>query len=159
MKYCSKCGHPLIFKYLKNEGKIPYCEICQEYRFPTFNSAVSMIVLNPAQDKILLIKQDGKDAYVLVAGYINIKENAIEAVKREVFEETGLHLHTITFNDSKYYEPTNTCMFNFSCVSDDMNFQLNEEVDEAHWFSFEDAKAVIKKNSLAEKFLLHFLNS
>lgn len=51
MKYCSTCGHPLILK--EHEGRIPYCEQCQEYRFPVFSTAVSMVVLNPEKDKIL----------------------------------------------------------------------------------------------------------
>ena len=55
MKYCFECGTKLIEKTLKNEGNIPYCEKCGEYRFPIFSTAVSMIVKNPAQNKILLI--------------------------------------------------------------------------------------------------------
>ena len=58
MKYCSTCGHPLIVKELEHEGMIPFCEHCKEYRFPIFNTAVSMVVLNPQKDKILLILKD-----------------------------------------------------------------------------------------------------
>ena len=116
-----------------------------------------MIVLNKNQDKILLIKQYSKPYYVLVAGYINKGENAIETVKREVFEEVGLNVTEIYFNDSKYFEPTNTCMFNFVCVSDSEDFILNHEVDEANWFSIEDSMKMIKENSLAQKFLYKFL--
>ena len=71
MKYCVECGTKLIYKELENEGMIPYCEKCHEYRFPIFSSAVSMIILNPDKNKILLIKQYGKPSYILVAGYIN----------------------------------------------------------------------------------------
>ena len=40
MKYCVECGTKLIYKELENEGMIPYCEKCHEYRFPIFSSAV-----------------------------------------------------------------------------------------------------------------------
>ena len=87
MKYCFECGTKLIEKPLKNEGNIPYCEKCGEYRFPIFSTAVSMIVKNPDQTKILLIQQYGKGQNVLVAGYINKGENAEHAVEREVFDD------------------------------------------------------------------------
>ena len=35
---------------------------------------------------------------------------------------------------------------------------VNEEVDNFKWFTFDEARANIKKNSLAERFLLHYLD-
>ena len=71
MAYCVKCGNLLTFKQLNNEGMIPFCTNCNEYRFETFNVAVSMVILNKDLDKTLFIEQYGKDMKVLVAGYIN----------------------------------------------------------------------------------------
>ncbi|MGN1342979.1 MAG: NAD(+) diphosphatase [Traorella sp.] len=158
MKYCIECGNKLVTKYLENEGMIPYCEKCHQYRFPVFSSAVSMIILNPTNDKILLIQQYQKPVYILVAGYINKGENAIEAIKREIYEEVHLKVNHIQFNDSQYYEPTNTCMFNFVCVSESDDFILNNEVDRACWFTLEEAVKNIKDNSLAKYFLMHYLD-
>ena len=47
MKYCYECGTKLTEKFLENEGMIPYCETCQEFRFPIFSTAVSMEIFNP----------------------------------------------------------------------------------------------------------------
>ena len=93
----------------------------------------------------------------MVAGYINKGENAIETVRREIFEEVGLNVNEICFNDSKYFSPSNTCMFNFVCISDSEEFVLNHEVDEARWFNIEDSKKMIKENSLAQQFLFKYL--
>ena len=71
MKYCMQCGCKLDEKYLMGEGMVPYCPACQEFRFPVYNTAVSMIVMNKELDKVLLIKQYGRDSYILVAGYVN----------------------------------------------------------------------------------------
>ena len=87
MKYCMHCGHKLDEKYLMGEGMVPYCPECQEFRFPVYNTAVSMIVMNKELDKVLLIKQYGRDSYILVAGYVNKGEDAEDAVKREIGEE------------------------------------------------------------------------
>lgn len=57
---------------------------------------------------------------------------------------------------SSYYEKTNTLMCNFICMVDSEDLsQINEEVDKAEWFSFEDALKNIKSKSLAEEFLIY----
>ena len=49
-KYCQECGTALTEKYLENEGMIPFCPKCNQYRFPMYNVAVSMIVVNKSTD-------------------------------------------------------------------------------------------------------------
>lgn len=159
MEYCMECGTKLTEKFLKNEGMVPFCEKCNAYRFPVFSTAVSMEVLNPARDKVLLIKQYGKDRYILVAGYIDKGECAEHTVAREVMEEIGLSVSQIHFEKSEYFAPSNTLMLNFSCVaeSEDLSGVSGEEVDECRWFSLEEAAHQIAKGSLAGKFLKNFL--
>ena len=105
MKFCIECGKKLILKESINcgisDGLVPYCENCRQYRFPTFNVAVSSIIYNKDYSKILLIKQYGKDANILVAGYVNKTENLEEALKREIKEEVGLDVVSFKFNESK----------------------------------------------------------
>ena len=57
MAYCVKCGNTLTFKELKNEGMIPFCTKCNEYRYETFNVAVSMVILNKDKDKYVNINE------------------------------------------------------------------------------------------------------
>ena len=161
MKYCHECGTKLIEKPLENEGIIPYCEKCGQYRFPIFSAAVSMIVHDPEKTRILLIQQYGKPSYVLVAGYINKGESAEAAVIREVREETGLTVTSLHFNKSEYFERSNTLMFNYTCVvdSDSLEGLNTTEIDKADWFGISEAPQAIRKNSLAEKFLLYYLEN
>ena len=161
MEYCMECGTKLKDRFLKNEGMIPYCEKCEEYRFPVFSAAVSMEVLNPDRDKVLLIKQYGKDWYILVAGYINQGESAEHTVAREVKEEIGLEVADIRFEKSAYFPPSNTLMLNFSCVaaSEDLSAVSEEEIDSCRWFPFEEAEQRIAQGSLAHRFLKHYLES
>jgi len=158
MEYCYKCGMKLENKFLEGEGMIPYCSHCEEYRFPVFSTACSMIVFNKTKDKILLIKQYNKDAYVLVAGYINIGESVEHTVIREVKEETGLDVIDLQFNKTEYFSKSNTLMINFSCIVDSENFVLNREVDEAKWFYIKDAYDHIMPCSLAKKFLKYYIS-
>ena len=144
MKYCSECGTKLILKECGIDGEVPYCPTCKQFRFPVFNSAISTIIFNPTKDKILLIKQYGKDFNVLVAGYITKGENAKETLIREIKEEVSLNVVEYTYNDNEYYQPSNTLMHNY-------------EVDEAHWYSIEESRKEIKQGSLAHSFLERYL--
>ncbi len=158
MEYCMFCGTKLKEKELEGEGMIPYCESCKEFRFPVFNTAVSMIVTNKEKDKILLIKQYGRDRYILVAGYVNKGEDAEDAVAREIREEAGLKVAGYHFNRSHYFKPSNTLMLNFTAVVEDMTLSPNKEIDSYAWFSPEEAREHIAKGSLAEAFLLGYLD-
>ncbi|PTQ82010.1 NAD+ diphosphatase [Trichococcus patagoniensis] len=158
MNYCMECGTELEGKYLENEGMIPYCKGCEGYRFPVFNTAVSMIILNQAQNKILLIKQYGGTDYILCAGYLNKGENAEQAAAREIAEELGIEVIDWHYNKSEYFEKTNTLMLNFSCtVANERLDGMTDEVDQAEWFSIEDARLNIKNGSLAQRFLENYL--
>ncbi len=156
MTYCPECGHPLEKKFLKDEGDIPYCSQCASFRFPVFNTAISAILFNENHDKILLIKQYDMAEHILLAGYVSQGENAETTVVREIGEELGLRVKSLTFNASQYYERSNSLMINFA-VTVTGNVSPNHEIDDWDWFSIEEAKRAIKDGSLAESFLLEFL--
>ena len=158
-KYCQECGTALIEKELENEGMVPFCPKCNQYRFPLYNVAVSMIVISRRTDKILLIKQYGRPFFILVAGYVNRTESLEHAAAREIKEETGMTVSSLRFNRTKFFEPSNTLMCNFTAfVDDESEMNTNEEIDSYQWFTKDEAKENIKKNSLAEYFLNAYLN-
>lgn len=159
-KYCTKCGTPFEKRELEGEGLVQFCPRCNAYHFPVFNTACSMIVVDPKEKKILLIKQYGRDHYILVAGYVNRGEDAEQTVAREILEETGLVAKKISFNRSKYFERSNTLMLNWTVeIEDSTALKPNSEVDSYHWFTFGEARKNIKDCSLAQYFLNSYLDS
>lgn len=153
MNYCMQCGTRLVLREHAHEGPTPWCENCGEFRYPVFNTAVSMIVMNEQHDKVLLIRQYGRPFYVLVAGYVNRGEDAEAAAAREVREEVGLEVLSARFNHSHYFAPTNTLMLNFTVTVAAPEVHANFEVDDWRWFDVEEARRSIKPNSLAQAFL------
>ena len=85
--YCRQCGEKLTLRFCENEGLVPYCDKCEAYMFPQFNVAVSMVVTNRAQDKILLAKHVEDEDFILFAGYIKKGENAEKTIPREIKED------------------------------------------------------------------------
>ena len=159
-RFCTKCGTPFEKRELEGEGLVQFCPKCNAYHFPVFNTACSMIVVDPKEKNILLIKQYGRDHYILVAGYVNRGEDAEQTVAREILEETGLVAKKISFNRSKYFERSNTLMLNWTVeIEDSLALKPNNEVDSYHWFTFEEARKNIKDCSLAQYFLNYYLDS
>ena len=156
--YCRECGTKLVPKELENEGIVPYCPECEQYRFPQYNVAVSMIVVNEEKDEILLIQQYGRPSYILVAGYVSRGEALEDAVVREVREETGMTVSRVKFNRTKFFEKSDTLMCNFTAfVKDSSELDPNYEIDSYAWFTRDEARANIRPNSLAEWFLVSYL--
>ncbi|MGE7615272.1 NAD(+) diphosphatase [Paenibacillus sp. NPDC101420] len=155
MKYCLECGTALVMKESDGEGQVPYCNACETFRFPIFSTAISTAVLNRDMNKILLIQQYNRPDYILLAGYVNKGEDAETTLIREVKEEVGIDIVAYEYMRSLYFAPSNTLMLNFIGVADTEDLsQVSAEVDHAEWFTLEEAAIAIKKNSLAETFLL-----
>ena len=156
MKYCPQCGEKLILKESFNcgisDGIIPYCNSCDKFHFPMFNSAVSSVIYNQDYSKTLLIRQYGRGVNILVAGYVNKGETLENALIREIKEEVNLDVSTYQFNASKYFEKSNSLICNFIAVSCDETLKCNAEVDFAMWYQIDNAKEAILKDSLAEYF-------
>ena len=154
--YCRECGEKLTLRFCENEGLIPYCSKCQAYMFPHFPVAVSMVVTNRAQDKILLAKHVEDDDFILFAGYIKKGENAEKTVPREIKEELGLDVVKAKYMSSRYHARKEVLMLNFIVVVEEKPLRLKEdEIAEARWCTLEEAVALIRKNTTAE----HFLNN
>ena len=158
MNYCMHCGAKLHPKFLEHEGDVPFCDVCGEYRFPVFNTAVSMILEDASHSKVILIRQYGRPFYILCAGYVSKGESAEEAAVRELREELGLTCREIHFNESRYFAPSNTLMLNFAVTVAEDEAQPNWEIDAWRWFTRAEARQSIKPNSLAASFLNDYLD-
>lgn len=161
MKHCIECGQELVMRECEHEGMIPYCSQCEQFRFPIFNTAVSMIVLNEMEDKILMIQQYGRASNILVAGYVNKGESAEVALLREMREEIGRDIIKYRYMKSEYFDKSNTLIWNFAVVIDSENLEdvSDWEVDYAQWFGFEEALVNVKQDSLAQRFLQYFMKT
>lgn len=152
--YCRNCGHKLTLRVCEGEGLVPYCENCESFVFPQFNVAVSMVVTNRAQDKILLAKHVEHDDFILFAGYVKKGENAEKALPREIKEELGLDVVKTKYLTSRYHADKNVLMLGFAViVEENRPIKTGGEIAEVQWCTHEQAANLIRKDSVAEQIL------
>jgi nucleoside triphosphatase len=107
---------------------------------------VGALIINP-KGKILLIKSHKwKNKYTIPGGHIELGETMIEALKREVKEETGLNIFNIKFLcfqefifDSIFWRKKHFIFFDFVCETKGSEVKLNTEGEEFLWISAEEA--------------------
>lgn len=98
--YCPTCRNKLIFKKVEDQ-QILGCPNCSFLFWNNPLPVVSALIFHNA--KILLIKRKGdvyKDYWALPGGIINYLEEPRDALRREVYEETGMILDTYTLVDA-----------------------------------------------------------
>lgn len=157
--YCTECGEKLTLMFKQDEGLVPYCKNCNEYRFPRFATAVSMVVTNRTKDKILLAKHVGSDDYILFAGYVKMGETAEKAVTREFKEEARLDTVKYKYMGSRFHEQKNLLMLNFLIMAENGEpFPDPNELTEVKWFEPDEAMKAIRKDSMAKAFLKNALS-
>ncbi|MDR1503292.1 MAG: NUDIX domain-containing protein [Prevotella sp.] len=95
-KYCPKCGSKL---FVENNFKSKRCEDCGFIYY--FNSCSSTIAIIINEDKELLVAtrahEPVKGTLDLPGGFVDMEETGEEAVAREVKEETGLDVDTVSY--------------------------------------------------------------
>ena len=158
MNYCMECGARLEPRPHHDGGEVPFCPVCGRFRHPVYSTAVIMIVMDRARERVILIQQYGRAKNILVAGYVDQGESAEAACAREVREELGLTAAEVQYNRSEYLPRTNTLMLNFTVLVEEGDVHPNGEIDAWRWLSRDEAREAILPGSLAAKFLNEYFD-
>lgn len=112
---------------------------CARLHFPKIEPAVIMAVETENEPRrILLGHHRGQAAgrYSTLAGFVEIGESLEDAVRREVAEETGVQVTTVTYVASQPWPFPSGLMIGFraTAVTEEITVD-GEEVLEARWFT------------------------
>ena len=133
----------------------------KDWVMPTHIIAVSGIVLNE-KDEVLMVKTHNH-GWVFPGGQVEVGENVIDAVKREIMEETGIDVEVgevfcIASNTGKYpgYNgvkkvPTKL-MLDFTCKAKDGVPRPSEENSESMYVPKDKVLDMIKASAIIERY-------
>ena len=137
-QYCGTCGsatrsgHGGHLRSCQNEG-------CARLHFPRVEPAVIMLVESSrTPPRCLLARHRGSapDGFSTLAGFVGVSESLEDAVRREVAEETGVLVGTVTYQGSQGWPFPSGLMVGFraTAVTEAVTAD-GGEVLEARWFT------------------------
>jgi len=134
-RFCGTCGSPTRSGH---GGHLRTCqdEACARLHFPRVEPAVIMLV--ESQGRCLLARHKGSavGSYSTLAGFVGVCESLEDAVRREVAEETGVPVGTVTYVASQGWPFPSGLMIGFRATALAETVRVDgEEVLEARWFS------------------------
>ena len=144
-QFCGKCGNRL--EHSKQE-RMMFCPKCGNQIYPRISPAVIVAVRDG--EKLLLTKYaHGYSHYALVAGFAESGEAIEETVKREVYEETGLHVKNISYFGSQPWPHSGSLLLGFYCDLDgDNHITLQEsELSVGTWI--DRSSLPVQENTLS----------
>jgi len=112
---------------------------------------VGALIINKSKmlnDKFLLIKtHKWNGLWGIPGGKVKHKEKLIDALKREIFEETNLKIYNIKFitffeaiEDKNFYKKNHMILFNYLAFTKNTKLKLNDEIQDYIWVSYKEYK-------------------
>ena len=159
--FCGVCGSSARPGAAGN-SRVCMNEECRREIFPRVDPAI--IVLVSHGDRCLLGRQPSwpEGRYSTIAGFVEPGESLEDAVRREVYEETNIHVETIRYHSSQPWPFPSSLMLGFMAESSSTDIELNDgELEDARWFTRKELRSGFPKLpfriSIARRLVDHWL--
>ena len=139
-KFCSVCASPLE---ARQGGHVRVCAACGAEFYPRTDPAVMMMVTH--RDRLLLAQHKGRSHafWSTLAGFVEPGESLEEAVRRELFEETGLHAKELRYFGSQSWPLPASLMIGFVIEVENDELTIDEsELAAARFYAREELDAL-----------------
>ena len=115
---------------------------CSRTIFPRVDPAI--IVLVSDGERCLLGRQASwpEGMYSTISGFAEPGESLEDTVRREVFEETNVHVGEVRYHSSQPWPFPSSLMIGFLAQATSSEIRLNDaELEDAQWFTREDLRS------------------
>ena len=148
-RFCARCG---ARSAVAMAGWQRDCPSCDGHHFPRTDPVVIMLITRG--NSVLVGRSHGwpDGMYSLLAGFVEPGETIEAAVRREVFEETGVRVGAVDYLSSQPWPFPSSLMF--GCKGEALSDTIDidpEEIDDAMWVTREEMMNVFAGNSTTMK--------
>ena len=141
--FCANCGTRTA---MKEGGWKRDCPNCKAEHFPRTDPVVIMLVT--AGDRCLLGRQKQFPAgmYSCLAGFVEAAETIEDAVRREIFEESGIRCTDVSYYMTQPWPYPSSLMIGCAAraVSEDIVVD-HAELEDARWFDRDEAQLMMTR--------------
>ncbi|MGA7996786.1 MAG: NAD(+) diphosphatase, partial [Bradyrhizobium sp.] len=141
--YCANCGTRTA---MREGGWKRECPNCKAEHFPRTDPVVIMLVA--LDDRVLLgrQKQFPPGMYSCLAGFVEAAETIEDAVRREIFEESGIRCTDVNYYMTQPWPYPSSLMIGCTARATSENIVVDRtELEDARWFDRAEATLMIKR--------------
>ncbi len=164
-RFCGLCGG---LTASRQGGHLRACtdDSCGAEHFPRTDPAVIMAVCDD-RDRCLLGRQSTwpPGVYSTLAGFVEPGESLEDAVRREVMEEAGVSLATVSYHSSQPWPFPASIMLGFMATAADTAVRVNhDELEDARWFTRQElsdegsSPRLPRRDSISRRLILEWLD-
>ena len=135
-RFCARCGAP---SEVSHAGWQRSCPSCKAHHFPRTDPVVIMLITHG--NSVLMGRSPGwpEGMYSLLAGFVEPGETLEAAVRREVFEESGIEVGEVSYLSSQPWPFPASLMF--GCAGEALGRDITidpVEIEDAIWVTRDD---------------------
>lgn len=142
--FCARCGHATD---MMQAGWQRTCPACKAGHFPRTDPVVIMLITHG--NSVLMGRSPGwpRGMYSLLAGFVEPGETLEAAVRREVFEEAGVHVGEVGYLASQPWPFPASLMFGCQGEAISRDITIDPvEIEDAMWVTREEMMEVFAGN-------------
>jgi len=141
--YCANCGTRTA---MKEGGWKRECPSCKAEHFPRTDPVVIMLVTSG--DRVLLGRQKQflPGMYSCLAGFVEAAETIEDAVRREIFEESGIRCTDVNYYMTQPWPYPSSLMIGCTAraITEDIVID-RAELEDARWFDRAEATLMLRR--------------
>lgn len=146
-RFCGACGSPTESR---RGGHMRLCtaDDCGLEHYPRTDSAVIVLVTDGRRGLLGRGAHWPEKRYSTLAGFIEPGESLEDALRREVFEESGVRVGACRYDSSQPWPFPASLMIGFRAEAVDPTIRLGEELADARWWQPEDVLDAVRDGAL-----------
>ncbi|GAC95062.1 hypothetical protein PHSY_002637 [Pseudozyma hubeiensis SY62] len=136
------------------KGVCPSTKVLSNFHYPRTDPVIIMAIISPDGEKVLLGRQKKWPSgfYSCLAGFCEPGESFEEAVRREVLEESGIHVDQVIYHSSQPWPYPTNLMAGFYGIAktdneSDIRLDLDNELEDARFYTRKQILEVIESKS------------
>jgi NAD+ diphosphatase len=141
--YCPNCGNRTA---MTQGGWKRDCPSCKTEHFPRTDPVVIMLVTSGEKCLMGRQKQFPQGMWSCLAGFVEAAETIEDAVRREIFEESGIRCTDVTYYMTQPWPYPSSLMI--GCTARATNEDIvvdHSELEDARWFDRDEATLMLKR--------------